>query len=265
MKVLSNISVYPLKSGKGISLQESWLDELGLVNDRRLMLVDSSGRFVTQRQNPKIGLIDVRADGDNVEFRFGGSEIRLSRNEFSHEESVVVWRDSVMADMHNAALAESLSDFLDEPVGVAWISRRAFRQVDREYYDVKQAVSFADGFPLLIISNASLDDLNSRLEAPLSMQRFRPNLVIDGCEAYEEDRWKRIAINGVEISLVKPCSRCVITTIDPLKAEKSGKEPLATLGTYRKNQFGVCFGQNAVHHQTGLLKVGASVEVLEWH
>jgi uncharacterized protein YcbX len=136
------------------------------------------------------------------------------------------------------------------------------RPVDPDYAGPGHRVGFADGFPFLLISEASLDDLNARLAHPLPMARFRPNLVVGGCEAFAEDRWRRIRIGDLVLDLVKPCSRCIIPTIDIATGERDA-EPLRTLMTYRRHDNRILFGQNLVHRGTGLLRRGMSVEVIE--
>jgi uncharacterized protein YcbX len=137
----------------------------------------------------------------------------------------------------------------------------AVRQVDRDFFEKDQNVSFADAFPLLLTNSASLADLNSKLEQSVSMSRFRPNIVFEGGVAFEEDDWKQVSIGGVDFDLVKPCSRCGMTTIG--EDGKLGKEPLKTLAGYRRNEYGVCFGQNLVHRSLGMLKVGDVLVVKE--
>ncbi|HFD86614.1 MAG TPA: MOSC domain-containing protein, partial [Gammaproteobacteria bacterium] len=137
------------------------------------------------------------------------------------------------------------------------------RQVDQDYASAGDKTAFSDGFPILLISQASLDDLNNRLDEPMPMKRFRPNLVVTGTQPYEEDQWQRISINGVEFRIVKPCSRCIVTTIDPETGKQTGVEPLETLGTYRKQGGKVMFGQNVIPDGSGVVALGDEVVILE--
>jgi uncharacterized protein YcbX len=137
------------------------------------------------------------------------------------------------------------------------------RRVNPEFFPAGAYTAFSDGYPLLLLSEASLEDLNARLPEPLPMDRFRPNLVVRGCAPYAEDGWRRIRIGAIELAVVKPCDRCVVTTIDQATGERSGTEPLRTLAGYRNTERGVLFGQNVVHLGQGSIEVGAEVEVLE--
>jgi len=259
---LSAINKYPVKSLKAISLLSAAIDDFGIVNDRRWMLVDDSGKFLTQRKHPVMGTISVEDYGESLRFSYAGAgALEVLVDDFVLPVSVNVWRDEVSALKAEGEVNEWFSSILGLKATLVYMPASAFRQVDRVFADYEQRVGFADGFPFLLISEASLVDLNNRLATTVSMSRFRPNLVISGCEAFAEDQWKKIKIGNIEFDLVKPCSRCIMTTIDE-STLKYGKEPLRTLASYRRNEFGVCFGQNIVHQNTGLLNVGDSVEVM---
>jgi uncharacterized protein YcbX len=176
--------------------------------------------------------------------------------------SVTVWADTVDAADAGAEAAAWLSEFLGTDCRLVCFAREAVRPVDRVYAEASDQVGFADGFPFLLISQASLDDLNARLAQPVPMLRFRPNLVIGGSEPYAEDDWRRIRIGDLTFRVAKPCSRCIIPTIDPATARR-GSEPLRTLMSYRRRDNKVYFGQNLVHDAVGRLAVGMPVEVLE--
>lgn len=259
---LSAISKYPVKSLKAISLLSTVIDDFGIVNDRRWMLVDENGKFITQRKHPVMGLIGVEEHDGFLRFsHMSNSTLDVAVDAFKFQFKVSVWGDEVGALKAEGQVNEWFSNILGINVLLVYMPESSFRQVDRAFADYDQRVGFADGFPFLLISEASLVDLNSRLTTPVSMSRFRPNLVISGCEAFAEDQWKKIKIGDIEFDLVKPCSRCIMTTIDE-SSLKHGKEPLRTLATYRKNEFGVCFGQNIVHQNSGHLRVGDSVELI---
>lgn len=260
---LTAINKYPVKSLKGLSLEKAWVDSFGIGGDRRWMLVDAEGRFVTQRKHPVMGTIMVE-DGESA-LRFTSAEgavLTVNLEEFVDPVDSLVWGDNILALGAGSAVSSWFSRLLGMPVRLVYMPDSSFRQVDREYVDYKKRVSFADGFPFLLISEASLNDLNERLSVPVAMSRFRPNLVVSGCQPFEEDSWKVIRIGDIEFEIVKPCSRCIMTTIDE-ESLKPNKEPLKTLATYRKNEYGVCFGQNLVHRGSGVLTVGNSVEVLK--
>ncbi|MFD2228821.1 MOSC domain-containing protein [Alkalimarinus sediminis] len=260
---LTAINKYPVKSLKGLSLDSSLIDEFGIENDRRWMLVDSDGRFVTQRKHPIMGTIAVEDRDGLLRFTSAeGSVLDVQAGDFVNSIDAQVWSDNIVALGAGDAISGWFSELLGTPVNLVYMPDSTFRQVDRNYADYKQRVGFADGFPFLLISEASLEDLNSRLDSPVAMSRFRPNLVVTGCDAFEEDSWQLIRIGDIEFELVKPCSRCIMTTIDEVSLNY-GKEPLKTLATYRRNDYGVCFGQNLVHQNQGVLSVGANVEVLK--
>ncbi|UZE97726.1 MOSC domain-containing protein [Alkalimarinus alittae] len=261
---LASINKYPVKSLKGVPLASTIVDDFGIQNDRRWMLIDDKGVFITQRKYPLLGTISVEDQG--VALRFcasGGAELKVSAARFSEHVDTVVWGDAVGALKAEPSVSDWFSSLLGVRVNLVYMPNSSFRQVDRQYADYKQRVSFADGYPFLLTTEASLLELNERLDSPVMMSRFRPNLVVSGCDAYEEDRWKRIRVGEIEFEIVKPCSRCIMTTIDE-STLKYGKEPLKTLAGYRRNEYGVCFGQNLVHKNLGTLDVGAKVEILEW-
>ncbi len=256
---VQQLAIYPIKSCQGISLSTMALSEWGPDLDRRFMLVDPNGKFVTARQHPKMLAVRLAMQMQGLLLSAPGmSDIAISLSLLNTEQSpaaVKIWKDSVTAIQVNGELDEWFSDYLGVAVRLVFIPENSFRQVDQNFYSAQQRVSFADGFPLLITHQTSLEELNSRLEQPVTIQRFRPNIVIAGGEAWAEDRWKHLQIGQTEIELVKPCSRCVMTTIDPLKLEKA-KEPLSTLSQYRRTSLGVIFGQNGVNLAPGLIQVG---------
>ena len=259
---LSAINKYPVKSLQAVSLLSSEVDDFGIVNDRRWMLVDEGGTFITQREYPLMGTISVEEHDAYLRFNHtNASLLNVPFGAFTGSIKVSVWGDELSALKVDSQFNDWFSSILGIKATLVYMPDSIFRQVDREFAHYDQRVSFADGFPLLLISEGSLSDLNSRLELPVPMSRFRPNLVVSGCEAYAEDQWKKIKIGDIEFELVKPCSRCIMTTIDE-RTLKYGKEPLKTLAGYKRNEFGVCFGQNIVHQNTGLLHVGDSVELI---
>ncbi len=176
---------------------------------------------------------------------------------------VVVWRDAVRARIATAA-SGYLSAFLGQPVQLAHLYDVEARPVDPAFGRAEDRVGFADGFPFLVTLIASLDDLNRRLTKPITMDRFRANLVVDGAPAWAEDTWRRLRVGGVTLRIVKACSRCAIPTLDPASGEQpDGNEPLQTLASFRRDPRGIMFGQNAIADAPGSLRVGDSVEVLE--
>ncbi len=264
---LTEINIYPIKSTRRIALQEAEVLPRGLSWDRRWMLVDSGGKFVTARKHPRLALVDTQVGDTALSVNGPGMpELELPlRPQHGGTVEVEIWRDHCMAVAAGEAADTWFSRYLDMPVRLVQLTDDLKRGVDPQYGRSGDEVSFADGFPLLLISEASLEDLNSRLEKPVSMRRFRPNVVVSGCGPYAEDDWRRLRIGEVEFEGVKPCSRCIFTTIDPDTGEKDpNMEPLRTLGSYRRRQEGgVYFGRNLIPRSGGVIRVGDDVEVLD--
>lgn len=254
---------YPVKSLRGERFDALEVGARGLLFDRHWMVVDAQGRFLTQRQQARMSLIGAHV-GEHGDLRLtagGMPEIRVSAGD-AGRLGVVVWGDSVEAVAVSRAADAWLSGFLGLDCRLVEFPAEVRRQVDPVYAAPHDQVGFADGFPFLLISQASLDDLNARLEEPVPMLRFRPNLVVSGCAPYAEDGWRRIRIGGLTFRVAKPCSRCIIPTIDPQTARR-GSEPLRTLMSYRRRDNKVYFGQNLIHDSGGRLEAGMPVEVLE--
>ena len=261
---LSGLSIYPVKSLAGIHLQQSEVDRFGLRHDRRWMLVDAQGEFLSQRRLPRMVLIQQRITGDELILHGAGqAALHLPLRPGPAERiKVKVWQDICQAQRCGREADQWLSSFLGQTCRLVYMPDAVKRSVDPDYASAQDQTAFSDGFPLLLISEASLEDLNGRLESPLPMSRFRPNLVVKGCAPFAEDGWSHIRIGGLVFRLVKPCTRCVITTVNPLTAE-TGPEPLKTLATYRRQGNQVLFGQNLLHETTGPLKLGMQIEVLD--
>lgn len=262
---LSALYQYPIKGIAGRALAEAELEPRGLRDDRRWLLVDADGRFLSQRERP--AMAHVRAEPEAGGWRVqapGQASLLLQRPAANAARiAVTVWGDSVEAPLADPASAAWFSAVLGQPVRVVYMDAAAVRPVDPDYAAAGDEVSFADGFPLLIANEASLTDLSERVGEPLSMARFRPNLVIRGAEAWAEDGWRRLRIGEVEIELVKPCARCQVTTLDPATAEPHPRqEPLRTLAQFRKQQGKVMFAVNAIPRRGGRLVVGQPVERL---
>ncbi|MCB1801771.1 MAG: MOSC domain-containing protein [Gammaproteobacteria bacterium] len=259
---LSAIYRYPVKSLRGQSFDALNADSRGLVGDRRWMVVDADGRFLTQRQLARMALVDARFDTGDVLCLDAPGMPTLRVVGGDEPCQVEVWRDRVGAVGGDLAADRWLSEFLGMPCRLVHQPEDSRRPVDPDFARPDDQVGFADGFPFLLISQASLDALNARLELPVPMLRFRPNLVVAGCDAHAEDGWRRIRIGDMTFRVVKPCSRCVIPTVDIDTAER-GREPLATLMSYRKRDNKIYFGQNLIHDAPGSLRVGMPVEIVE--
>lgn len=268
MLSLSELYRYPLKSGRGEALQRSAVDGLGLHGDRRWMVVEAeNGRFITQRLLPQMSQLSALYDthGGLILSAPGRAQLSVALPDPEQNlRGVTVWRDNLRVPDAGDEAAAWLSDLLGRACRLVQVPSARARQVDTAYAQPGDRVAFADGFPLLLIGQASLDDLAARVGRTLAMLRFRPNLVVAGSEAYAEDGWRRIRIGELEFEVAKGCSRCILTTVDPQTGERSAdREPLATLKTYREREGQVYFGQNLLPRGVGELQVGMSVEVLE--
>jgi len=262
---LSRIWRYPVKSLRGHRLETAGVNERGIQRDRQWMLVDEKGVFLTQRQEPRMVLVKTLTENESLRLSATGMQ-DLQVVEAGDDDQLIqvqVWRDECDAQLVDAQADRWLSEFLGRECRLVYLPSGSVRQVDQDYARPADQVGFADGFPFLLISQASLDDLNQRLPTPLPMERFRPNLVISGCDAYAEDSWQRIRIGELLFRVVKPCSRCVVPTIDPDTGQRQDDEPLKTLLQYRKQGNKVMFGQNLLHDGVGRLRQGMPVEVLE--
>ena len=261
---ISALTIYPVKSMRGLDLQSAGLDDMGICWDRRWMVIDADSHFVTGRKQPLLLTIQPQlTEGGMLSLHFPDGTHLTVAPAISGEQRipVTVWKDRVMATPLDAACDQVLSAYLGQDCRLVFIASDETRQVDQEFANPGERTGFADGFPLLLISEASLDDLNSRLVEPLSMQRFRPNIVISGCSAYAEDEWRDIRINNIPHAVVKPCSRCVMTTVDQETGVKAGMEPLQTLTKYRRQGNKVMFGQNVIHRGRGVIRIGDFVEI----
>jgi len=263
MTVLSELHVYPVKGCAGIPLQTTTLDSRGVTGDRRWMVVDPEGVFLSQRGHPALARIRARMEAERLVLEAPGlPPLELSPPSPGHPVRVTVQDDEVPALDAGDGAAAWLGEHLGQPVRLVRMDGAFERRPNPEWTSIGE-LSFADAYPVLVISRGSLGELNRRLPAPLRMNRFRPNLVLDGCAPFEEDRWRRIRVGGAILRLVKPCSRCATTTVEQETAEV-GREPLRTLATFRRwERGGVIFGQNAVVEVGGPVRVGDAVEPLE--
>ena len=261
---LSQINIFPVKSAAGISMKTATVTDRGIAHDRRWMLVDRDHRFLSQRKLPRMTLISTQILQDCLRVNAPGQhELRIPLSGCTGREiSVSIWSDICSALSCGPEAAEWFSRFLGKEVQLVYMPDKAERLTDPLFGENQSQVSFVDGYPFLLIAEASLMDLNKRLSVPLEMNRFRPNLVISGSAPYEEDRWQNIRIGDITFEIVKPCSRCTITTVDPENAE-TGKEPLKTLATYRKVGSKVYFGQNLIHRNQGILQKGMKLQILK--
>lgn len=226
------------------------------------MVVDEQGHFLTQRSIPCMALIHVGLSLSHLVVKAEGMNDLLLplRPESADTLRVLVWEDYVDALDLGEEAASWFTKMLSRPCRLVFMPDDAGRLVNPNYAQQKTVMSFADAFPFLLISQESLDDLNSRLAEPVPMNRFRPNLVLEGCSAYEEDTWATVTIGNVRFRVAKPCSRCAVPTVNQENGIRSS-EPILTLSTYRTIGGKVYFGQNLTHDVQGLLTVGDEVHV----
>jgi len=253
---ISALYVYPVKACRGVRLDTARVVARGFEHDRRYMIVDARGRFVTQRELPELALVTTAIGKDSIVLRRTGyPDCALPFEHASGAElEVSVWDHSGPALRHEAGSAW-LSAILGSPVSLVFMPDSHRRQVNPERARPGDIVSFADGYPFLVISEASLEELNSRLETPLVMERFRPSIVVSGVPAFAEDAWRNVRLGEVSFRGVKRCERCTVTTVDPETGIR-GKEPLRTLATFRREDGKVWFGMNLIHDAEGTLSTG---------
>lgn len=259
---LKSIHIYPVKSARGLSLDAVELDRFGPRGDRRWMLVDEAGGFVSQRQHAAMVRLGVTLNAEGIRLHWGDAALDVATPAPGMERDVTVWDDAVRARDAGDEPANWLSARLGAAVRLVHMPEDCRRMVDRQFARGGETVSFADGFPLLLVSDAALDSLNARLSEPVCLDRFRANLVVAGCEAHAEDGWKRLRIGDVEFDVAKPCARCAVPSLDQETGDKH-PELLRVLSSYRRGEDRqVYFGQNLLYSGRGRVSVGDPVEVL---
>lgn len=261
---VSSLIYYPIKACRGFEVESAQVERMGLQDDRRLMVVTPEGDHVTQREFSKLAWVLPTLKDDSITLSAPDFDsLQFAIQKTGTPQPVNIWDDKgVPAIDQGDESAQWFSDWLGASVRLVHIAQGIQRRIEPQYaVDTDDHTGFADGYPILIISEESLQELNSKLETPVPMNRFRPNLVIKGGKPSAEDGWNKIKIGDVELALVKPCARCVVTTIDKVTLEQS-KEPLKTLAKYRKHKLGAIFGQNVIPLNEGRLQLGMNVEVL---
>jgi uncharacterized protein YcbX len=263
---ISEIWIYPIKSLAGISLSKAQVQAKGLQYDRRWMLVDEWGTFITQRTYPKLALLYVTLQEDHLEVTYRpdpSNKVSVPFMPVSNQfMAVSVWDSHhISAETVTHEADQWFSNFLGKKVFLVHMPEDSHRPVNPNYGKDGDLVGFADGYPYMLISAASLAELNQRLAEPVPMNRFRPNFVVEGTTPFAEDAWLSIRLGTVHFDIVKPCSRCVMVTINQETIEKSA-EPLKTLATYRKTGHKIMFGQNLINRQLGTVAVGDPVDIL---
>ncbi len=263
---VSQLYIYPIKSLGGIALQTVEVTDRGFQYDRRWMLIDTNNRFISQREVAEMALLKVNINSSGLEVFHIANPSDILKVQFGPYNglslNVSVWDTGCNATLVSEAADSWFSKKLNIECRLVYMNDEDKIQIDEKYNINNRINSFSDGFPILIASEASLNDLNNRLDEALPMNRFRPNLVISGTKPFEENEIKEFTIGDIHFFGVKPCARCVVTTIDQSNAVK-GKEPLKTLATYRNYNNKILFGENVIAMQTGSISVGDAVRVLQ--
>ncbi|WP_274690991.1 hybrid-cluster NAD(P)-dependent oxidoreductase [Spartinivicinus poritis] len=261
---LSAITVYPIKSTAGLSISQAMANREGLAFDRRFVLVDDNGLFITGRQYPQLTLVKSAIVPTGLQISAPGMPtLTIKYSQFTSQyQPITIWKDTIQAQYCYPEYDQWFSKFLGKACHLYFYGENSQRPVRTRPND---QVSFADGYPLLLISEASLIDLNCRTAEPIEMAQFRPNIVVNGTGAFTEDSWQQIKIGGVHFEVVSPCARCIFTTVNPNSATKSPlKEPVTTLSNYRSDEnYNIFFGQNLIALNEGLITIGDSVEVIK--
>ena len=271
---VSSLHIYPIKSTAGISLPHAKIEELGLSFDRRFIVSAPSGQFITARTEPTLCLVKTNLIEQGIELSAPNmSTLTLSYDEFTNQyQKVTVWDDEVLGQLCSSIANVWFSDYLKRPCQLLFFGQNSLRE-RKPNTDKARKLAFADGYPLLLISQASLDNLNSRLldkhldgnqQETVSMAQFRPNIVVDNCLPFAEDGWQHIRIGEVEFKVSKPCERCIFTTVNPENGEKHPQQqPLKTLKSFRRSHNGeVLFGQNLIPLNSGKISQGDELTII---
>lgn len=262
---IASLHIHPLKSCAQLDVDALDITARGPAGDRRWLIVDAAGRFVTAREHAAVVGIRAVPDAHGLVLDAPGMPALhvATPPADTTRIPVSIWKDTVVAQRFDASTDAWLTRYLGFPAHLAHMDDATHRAVDPDYGAPGDVVSFADAYPLLVISQSALDGLNARLARPVPMARFRPNLVVAGAAAHAEDGWRRVRIGAIEFDAVKACTRCVFTTIDPASMTRDPDgEPLRTLSRYRRAPKGVTFGMNLIPRGTGVVQRGDAVRVL---
>lgn len=252
---ISELYIYPVKSLAGIKLSSSTLSQFGLRYDRRWMIVDTAGKFLSQRELPKMATIKTSIVNDKLVLTHNEKSINVAEIQpLSERITVTVWNDTLEAVKTDDQVNRWLSQVLAQDCQLVYMHKQAKRQIDKDYAENNQYVSFADAFPILVISQASLDELNSKLDKPVNINRFRANMIVSGSKAHEEDYWQDLSINDIQFKAVKKCSRCIIPSINQSTGKQDNVKMLSVLNRYRKEDKKIKFGQNLIYKNASAIQ-----------
>jgi uncharacterized protein YcbX len=268
---VSDLFIYPLKSARGIPLSTSPVDAFGLPGDRRAMVVDPAGRAITQREMPTLAQITVAASAGELRLGMAGKADIVARPSQSGRLDVDIWKSIVSAAVADDESNQTLSAWIGRPAMLVFFDDRSRRIAEQSWVGNDTPVTFADGFQILVTTTGSLAALNANLvangEAPVGMERFRPNIVIDCDEPWQEDLWAAIDIGGNRLDLVKPCARCIMTTQDQRTGSRDLANPMPAMGRLRmsadKRVPGPLFGWNVVPRGEGRISINDNVTIIE--
>lgn len=259
MYQVSQLFIYPVKALAGVAIQKSFVTLRGLKHDRRWMLVDSTNQFITQRNYPQLCLFQIVLHENHFEVQYNNQSIEIPYEiDAGDIAAVQVWNDTVNTIVAASYINDFFSHHLNTACRLVFMPHSTLRMIDQNYVNEAHAVSFADGYPILLIGQESLRMINQKLTEPIDINRFRPNIVFMGGNAHEEDHWRDFSIESVRMKGVKPCGRCMVVNIDQLSGIV-GQEPLSTLSTYRKFNQKINFGQNVIALSEGQIAVGNKI------
>ncbi|MCC8933674.1 MOSC domain-containing protein [Rhizobium sp. 'Codium 1'] len=268
---ITNLFIYPFKSTRGIALPQARIDAMGLAGDRRMMLVDPSGQFITQRELPELARLTALPAAAYLTLRLeDGREMMVAPPQPDNRMDVAIWRSIVSAAVAHDSINDKLSDWFARPVKLVFLDGQSRRQASAEWAGENSPMGFADGYQILVTTSGSLRALNEDMarhgEGDVGMDRFRPNIVVDCDEPWAEDAWTGLEIGGIRFDFVKPCPRCIMTTQDQRTGSRAGANPMPAMGRLRMSADrrvpGPLFGWNAVPQGEGLVRVGDAVTVL---
>ena len=262
---VTDLFYYPIKSCAGIRVDSAELTPTGLKHDRMLLITTPEGEFLTQRIFPRMALIRPKVTDTHLTLDAPGMQsitVPIQRDGDSHP--VTIWRDMAQAVSQGVEANQWVSEFLQADLRLVAMANGFERRVDPGFAQPSDIVSFADGYAILVISQASLDILNEKLDEPIGMERFRPNIVVTGSKPHAEDTWHKFHIGDVPFSGVKPCARCKVVTVDQ-QTGIMGREPNRTLAGYRRFPRGVMFGMNLIHHKLGTISIGDTLSIEDTH
>jgi uncharacterized protein YcbX len=267
---IKELNIFPLKSARGIALSEAEMIDTGLVGDRMAMVCDPSGKFITQRQLPALATLNVARSGNTWQLSLDDGRTIVAEPT-NTEMRVRVWDDMMSVSIASEPVNTELSYWLGQEMILCFIDAKTERFADRRWVSSQTPVTFADGFQVLVTTTASLAALNENLTAhggePVGMERFRANIVIENEIPWDEDNWQQIEIGGISIDLVKPCTRCIMTTQDQRTGSRDAPSPMPAMGRLRMSAdhrvAGVLFGWNGVPNGTGTLTLGDRVQVTQ--